>query len=829
MRWRPLVLGAAIWLASAGCRKAPAPDEVYQTVRLQVRQGNLKDALAQAERAWQEWRSHPESKHHWQFRILKSEVLLAQGRPKEALPLLEPAPPPNLKELAARRLLYQGYARSLLAEYTPAGELLDRAYKLALECASPGLSAEVELRRGSNLARLRQPAPAEQAFLHARELAASARDEYLQTAALGNLGFNLLSTTRFDEAIPLFEQVLALSEKAGTKPFIAGTLGNLGRCYYGLGDYERAIRLFERAELLARESGDLLRRELWLGSLGQANLRYYRGQEPRKVIPYFEQALALARQLGDAFSTGEWLDSLTLLWLSAGDLAAAEACNREVFEICRQRSDLRVTRVYAVYRSAQIAQARKQFVAAERRFREVLAAAPSDQASLRFLTRINLGSLYSDIGDWHRADAEFQAGLREIERTRTALSRDEWKLTIQHSANSSYGDYVEFLLKRGQVDRALEVAESFRSRLLAEKLGLERSAGNPVPASRFREIARAHRAVLVSFWLGVRQSYAWIVMPDRIALVGLPPEREFRSAIDAYNGAIENLQDPLETRNPAGRKLSEMLLAPLAKFVPPGSRVILVPAGWLYQLNLESLPAPSGRPHYWLEDVTLAVVPSLTILPTSTQLDAGRPNSLLLIGRAVPPVPDYPALPGVDEEVAGVCSSLSGVEQAVYTGASAHPGAYREADPGRFRLIHFAAHATANRDSPLDSAVILSRRGETYKLYAREVIRLPLQARLVTISACRSAGARVYFGEGLVGFAWAFLEAGARNVIAGLWDVNDRSTAMLMQQLYAGIAAGRSPAAALRAAKLSLAQSPGPYRKPYYWAPFQLYARWPSF
>jgi CHAT domain-containing protein len=100
---------------------------------------------------------------------------------------------------------------------------------------------------------------------------------------------------------------------------------------------------------------------------------------------------------------------------------------------------------------------------------------------------------------------------------------------------------------------------------------------------------------------------------------------------------------------------------------------------------------------------------------------------------------------------------------------------------------------------------------------------VPLTADLVTVSACRGVGLRAYSGEGLVGFAWAFLRAGARHVIAGLWDVNDQSTAALMNVLYRELAAGKPPEAALRTAKLSLIASKGNLRKPYYWAPFQLY------
>ena len=112
--------------------------------------------------------------------------------------------------------------------------------------------------------------------------------------------------------------------------------------------------------------------------------------------------------------------------------------------------------------------------------------------------------------------------------------------------------------------------------------------------------------------------------------------------------------------------------------------------------------------------------------------------------------------------------------------------------------MHFTAHAEANAESPLDSAVILSRDDNApaggYKLYARDVAERPLSADLVTISACRSAGERTYAGEGLVGFAWAFLRAGARRVIAGLWDVDDRSTAALMGRVYQASLQGPRPA-----------------------------------
>ena len=90
--------------------------------------------------------------------------------------------------------------------------------------------------------------------------------------------------------------------------------------------------------------------------------------------------------------------------------------------------------------------------------------------------------------------------------------------------------------------------------------------------------------------------------------------------------------------------------------------------------------------------------------------------------------------------------------------------------------------------SPLDSAIVLSKAStedDSFKLYARDIIQHPLHAELVTVSTCRSAGARAYSGEGLVGLSWAFLRAGAHDVIGALWDVSDVSTPQLMDELYA--------------------------------------------
>ncbi len=269
------------------------------------------------------------------------------------------------------------------------------------------------------------------------------------------------------------------------------------------------------------------------------------------------------------------------------------------------------------------------------------------------------------------------------------------------------------------------------------------------------------------------------------------------------------------------------MLAPVHKLIPPGSNVIVVPDGALHQLNFETLVVPAPRPHYWIEDVSISTAPSLRVLrgaddPLSSP-PSPRSQKLLLFGDPVLRGHEFGPLPNVSKEIAAVEAHFPAANRVAFTGLAAVPAEYAKSTPANFTNIHFATHATANRESPLNSAIILSHQGENFKLYARDVAAVPLTADLVTISACTSAGAKAYSGEGLMGFAWAFLQSGARNVIATLWDEDDATSVDLMRGLYDGIAAGKPPAQALRSAKLALVHSAARFRRPYYWGPLEVF------
>jgi len=98
-----------------------------------------------------------------------------------------------------------------------------------------------------------------------------------------------------------------------------------------------------------------------------------------------------------------------------------------------------------------------------------------------------------------------------------------------------------------------------------------------------------------------------------------------------------------------------------------------------------------------------------------------------------------------------------------------------------------------------------------------------IDADLVTLSACRGAAGGEQAGEGIIGLTRAFHFAGARTVVASLWDAGDRSSARFMQRFYRSLRAGMPKADALRAAQVAAIRAG---ENPVRWAGFQSYGDW---
>jgi CHAT domain-containing protein len=823
---RRLIVLLAIFGSACTPRVDRASDLYAQAFR-SFQQGDLPQAQKRVHQGAALWTDQPSSAWYWRFRLLEAEVLIAQGKAHDAMQIVE-APGSVIQDpaLEARRQKIRGHASMNLAprpRYSEAGALLGDASRRAKAGSLAKLALEVEVLQGLLLIRTNDIPAAESTTTAAFEHAVEQQDDYWQAASLNNLGLIRIRRFRYDQAIPFFERALTAATRADAHRLSSLSLTNLGLCYYRIGDFDKALSFLERATALQERLGTLDAVQGSLGSIGEVHLAQGLTE---KAIASFERALKLARSSAP-WDAGKWAGNLAAAHMELKQWEAAERFNREAITLRRQTND-ESSVVYSKLNDASIAAGRGQHAQAIALYEETLGLARNNP-EVSWDADAALGSIYAKIGKPEEAARYFERALGRIEAIRSSLPQRDFKVMFLARLIRFYQAYVGVLVGRGDVEKALQVADSSRALLLSERLEISRGQGLAATRTTLQRAAKRLHVVFLSYWLAQDRSFLWAASADDLKLFVLPGYDRIASEVDAYRTFIEqNLRDPLATDSPAGRDLYDMLIAPAQALLPPGSHVVVVPDGPLHSLNLETLPAPSPRPHFWIEDVTLSVAPSLAIAASVPAPQTPARSTLLLVGDPEPIGPAFPRLANGTKEIQSIQRRFAPSAENVLTGSHASPAGFKNAGPERFSMIHFAAHAIANRASPEDSAVILSRDGGGYMLTARDVLNLSLHADLVTISACRSAGARVYSGEGLVGFVWAFLHAGARNVIAGLWDVSDSSTFQLMDTLYAGLQARQSPADALRASKLALIHSGGNFSKPFYWGPFQLYVGVPK-
>jgi len=824
-RGAPAILG--LFLAGAACRGTP-----LETLRAEayadLANGRLDGALRRADEGLARARAPGDRRWRWIFQVIRAEARVQQrDHPKEAAASLDEGLRSEPRDqVFLRALMTRAYALCVEAAANGGGaEVLDEASRqlddadrLAATLGAEDVPAEIALRRGNCRIGAGRYAEAESPFREAMALARRRQLAFVESQSAGSMGMLRANEGRWDDATDWLERALA-SVPAGAPPGLRiKHLGNLGWCYLELGDHQRALPLLAEADALAARTNYRGDRLTALTHLAETRQGMGDSAGAREVLG---RALDLARGQSNAITTAELLRHLALVALDDGQHEAAHAHVREALRLDTETRHERGRRGDLLVQG-RIHAAEAGFAQAEEAYTTVLAQAgekPEDQWEPRAL----LAQLYLRGGQVRASEAEFGRAFALMEKARAGLQKDESRISFFAGLRRFHEGYVDLLVQQGRIEEALVAAEQSRARMLQERLEGGRA---DAPRGRLdpRARARAAQAVILSFWVTPERTLLWVVTPRRVRLAVLAGEKALAARVDAYQEAVLNGRDPLDEHLPAGEWLYDTLLEPATAALPAAARVVVIPDGPLYRLNLETLVVPGPERHYWIEDVTLLTAPwAGAVAPVPAHRPRGE-HDLLLIGDPLPSNPAFPRLANAGREMAAIAALFEPARVTSYTRLEAQPGAYRDAHPERFTFLHFAAHATASEESPLDSAIVLSPRDDRYKLYAREVMAQPLRAEMVSLSACRGAGSRAYAGEGLVGLAWAFLAAGARNVLAGLWDVEDASTAETMEEVYRQLRAGRTPEEALRAAKLRLLRSGTVYRKPVYWGPFALYA-----
>jgi CHAT domain-containing protein len=804
------------------CAGHPDPQAAFEHAQATFRHGNMAAARDEAESGYKAFHG-VSAEWAWKFTILRARVLYWQGMNDRVLETLssESEPPPS-PELVVQRQTLQGVAYLSTGKPADADRKLAQAEQVCATSPNPACGETASARGGLEMARAHY-LQAQDLFERALASARASSDEFLEAKALLNLSWSADEQTHFDAALDWADAARRISVPRDFGGVAQNALGNMGWAYYKLGDSEKAQGMFIEAGKQAQKLGNLNDQVRWLTNAGYI---YMDARDFKTAEQSFVQSLKLAHQINSREDIINAQIALAFVYEQTGNLEQAKQHADDALSKAREDANGR-DQVYPLLVKGRIAARQHDPSGAESGFREV-AEAKDTPVFLKWEAEHSLAQLYEEQNQVDSADREYRTALSTFETARSELQREDSRLRFLSNASRIYDDYIHFLIEKGKTAESLRVAEYSRARSLSEGLRLLKRGTSFAPEPlNAPEIARRAGGTILFYWLGEKQSYLWAVTAKKASLFSLPPASEIDAAVKRYRKNLEGPQDVLETANGDGRALYRMLVEPAKDLLTKDARVFIIPDGSLNSLNFETLLVPEPKLHYWIEDAVISNASSLRLLAASRPVSRKGAGNLLLFGDAVSPNADYPELSKAADEIRDIERHFAAAETKILTREQATPVNYLEGKPERFSYIHFVAHGTASRLSPLDSAIVLSKAtaaDDSFKLYARDIIQHSLHADLVTISSCYGVGTRAYSGEGMVGLSWSFLRAGAHGVIGALWEVSDASTPQLMDSLYSELKRGQSPDAALRTAKLQLLHSGSAFRRPRYWAPFQLYA-----
>jgi CHAT domain-containing protein len=414
-----------------------------------------------------------------------------------------------------------------------------------------------------------------------------------------------------------------------------------------------------------------------------------------------------------------------------------------------------------------------------------------------------LALLEREQGDLAAAEEAMARAVELAEGLRERLSDRDLRSTYIGYVQNRYEFLIEVLLEldKGDGRRAFAMSERARARAMVEALGDAGIQGAAAAATLTVEEVQQRvldaDTTLVEYALGEKASHLFVVTRAGVTHRTLPGravlEATARRAYEAY-------------RQPEGKPDG----AALARLLLPGvraKRLLIVADG-----ALQYLPFVAFAP---AETVVLA--PSASAVAGLRALPVAGGKGIAVF--ADPVAPQLARLAFARMEGDGIVGLAPKGQASLAVGAAATRAAVLGARAG---ILHFAAHSLLDTERPERTELVLS--GGSLRL--RDIYNMRVPARLVVLSACQTALGKEMKREGLLGLARAFQQAGVPRVVASLWKVDDRATAELMKEFYAGMLRdGRTAAEALREAQRRLAAK-ARWQHPYFWAGFVLQGEW---
>jgi CHAT domain-containing protein/tetratricopeptide (TPR) repeat protein len=403
------------------------------------------------------------------------------------------------------------------------------------------------------------------------------------------------------------------------------------------------------------------------------------------------------------------------------------------------------------------------------------------------------------------AEADLTIALQHFEEQRNRMQDRQLRGSFFRDGWDAFAEMVGLqVVWRHDPAAALDYAERARARTLLE--GIARTPrAEPTPLSTLQRSLPSRTAALFFVTLEDR-ILVWTVRNRDVHLSQLPiGVAKLRTEVERLRWLLAQTTADDQRLRLQLEALFLQLVEPAVPFVGGADTLVILPDGPLHALPFAALMNPrTGR--YLVEDYVLLTAPSLSTMarhanskptspfdPSLRALVVGNPDR-----QAAAEDSWLPPLPFSEDEAANVAALYR--DSILLKGQGATKRAFL-GNLNRAAIVHYAGHALVNEQEPLLSRLLLARdatSGDDGSLFVSELSQLRLnRTKLVVLAGCSTGAGMIGSGEGVFSLARPFLEAGASTVVATLWDIPDRSAALLFQEFHRRLTAGQTPAVAL--------------------------------
>ena len=689
---------------------------------------------------------------------------------------------------------------------------------------------------------------------------------YGQLATLPTLANDVYLNGNFDAAKTYYGEALTLAYSLKDVYHLAYIKKDLGEIYLENNLSDKAIENFLEVEKIYQKLATKF--PIVYELIGKA---YFKKSDLINAHLYFKQSFQIAREVKEISTESESLFNLA-------QISAIENNPDEALKIIQE--SLRLTEnLYSDtdntnFKSTYFSNVFDRYELYINLLIKMHKQSPNENYAIEALQAAEKSRARSILENLSLAEADFtKDALPEIvkreKEIRVSLNSKADKLTDLLSGNAAKSETDNLDNEINELNNELENIKAD----LKQKSPMYSAIKNPAPfdVGEFQKNILDDNSLLLEFSFGKDESYLWCVGKNEFSSYILPPRVQIETIVEKLRGliasremkqgeAIEDYQKRMaeaEADYQSGaRELSNLLFGQIADKLS-NKRLIIVPDGKLHYFPVAALPLPNSESNDPIlltnETVYEPSAQTLLLLEKSRRQSAATKNLLVFSDpifttddarfspenkpvktaettsadkfRFVESLNSLMRLTASKDESDSIVSIVGATESDVYSGFAANREQLLNIKAEDYKILHFATHGFTDEQRPELSGIILSRfdeqgqkLDESFRIH--DIYGLNLNADLVVLSACETGIGKEVKGEGLMSLNNAFLQTGAKSVMASLWKVEDGATLELMKNIYGAMAgANLTPSQALRQAQIKLRRNPQ-YQSPFYWAAF---------